>query len=70
MVFVKDTKPEKIVKGLGPGERLHVFGLPRIDLDSVARYVARYMKKRESREPPELHLPYEIVIVGVYSGVS
>ncbi len=61
MVFVKDTEPEWIVKGLGPGARLHVFGLPRIDLEAVAR------QRSQDRRSPNMDLPYEIVIVGVYS---
>ena len=63
MVFVKDSPPEKIVRSLTPGARLHVFGLPRINLSEVASRVAR------SDRHPELlagNLPYEIVVVGVY----
>lgn len=63
MVFVKDTPPEKIVRSLGRGDRLHVFGLPRIDLSAVAWRV------NHSRDNPKilnLNLPYEIIIVGVY----
>lgn len=63
MVFVKGSPPEEMVRRLRPGDRLHVFGLPRIDLSTVAWRV------RHSREDPELlerNLPYEIVVVGVY----
>ncbi len=63
MVFVKDSPPERMVKSLKRGDRLHVFGLPRIDLSKVAWRV------RHARENPhllELNLPYEIVVVGVY----
>ncbi len=63
MVFVKDTPPEKMVRRLGRGDRLHVFGLPRIDLAAVA------YRTRHSGDHPELlspSLPYEIVVVGVY----
>ncbi len=63
IVFVKDTLPEKIVRRLGRGDRLHVFGLPRIDLSAVA------WRASHSRDNPEilnLNLPYEIIIVGVY----
>lgn len=63
MVFVKDTPPEKAVRGLVRGDRLHVFGLPRINLSDVARRVKR------SRYNPEIldsSLPYEMVIIGVY----
>ncbi len=63
MVFVKDTPPEKRVGTLAPGERLHVFGLPRIDLSAVA------WRARHSGDRPDLlnlNLPYEIIVVGVY----
>lgn len=63
MVFVKDSPPEEMVRSLKRGQRLHVFGLPRIDLSTVAWRV------RHSRQDPELlkrNLPYEIVVVGVY----
>jgi hypothetical protein len=63
MVFVKDTPPEKIVRSLRRGDRLHVFGLPRIDLSAVA------WRANHSRDNPEilyLNLPYEIIVVGVY----
>ena len=45
------------------GERLHVYGMPRIDLAEVARRVAG------SKADPALltrPLPYEIIIMGVY----
>lgn len=63
MAFVANSPPEKIVRGLPPGSRLHVCGLPRISLSEVASRVAR------SREDPGLlarSLPYEVVVVGVY----
>ncbi len=65
MVFVKNTKPESIVRRLGPGDMLHVFGLPRLDLAAIAQHRDR----EKSEANPEQHsitLPYEIVIVGVY----
>jgi hypothetical protein len=67
MVFVKDSPPEKIVRSLPPSSRLHVFGLPRINLSEIASRVAR------SGHRPELltgNLPYEILIVGVYEDRS
>jgi len=67
MVFVKDTPPEKIVRNLKRGDRLHVFGLPRIDLSAVARDVGNL---RNSEEALNLNLPYEIVIVGVYKDLK
>jgi len=63
MVFVKDSPAERRVRSLSPGERLHVFGLPRISLKEVASRIAR------SRGEPgalTLSLPYEMVVSGVY----
>lgn len=63
MVFVKDTAPEKTVKVLKPGDRLHVYGLPRMDFAELSRRVSG------SRKDPTLltkPLPYEIIIQGVY----
>ena len=62
MVFLSDTPPARAISGLQRGHRLHVFGLPRIDLSTVA------WRARHSREHPELlslSLPYEIMVVGV-----
>ncbi len=67
MVFVKDTSPEKMVKNLRPGDRLHVFGLPRVDLSIVAWRVKHF------KNAPEIlshNLPYEIVVVGVYKNLK
>jgi hypothetical protein len=63
MVFVKDSPPEKIVRSLRRGDRLHVFGLPRIDLSPIA-WRARHL--RDHPEMLNLNLPYEIIVVGVY----
>ncbi len=63
MVFVKDTPPEKIVRHLSKGSRLHVFGLPRIDLSKVSSTIGNL---GSSHETLNLSLPYELVIVGVY----
>jgi len=63
MVFVKDTPPEKAVRLLKRGARLHVCGLPRVDFAEVSRRV------RGSQTNPALlvkPLPYEIIILGVY----
>ena len=64
MVFVKDSPPEKIVKSLRRGDRLHVFGIPRIDLSAVA-WRAKHL--RDNPEILNLNLPYEIIVVGVYN---
>ncbi len=63
MVFDTGSPPEERVRSLSRGQRLHVFGLPRIDLSTVA------WRAKHARDNPELlerNLPYEIVVVGVY----
>jgi hypothetical protein len=67
IVFIEDTPPERIVKNLRRGDRLHVFGLPRVDLSMVA------WRARHFANAPEilnLNLPYEIVVVGVYKDLK
>ncbi len=62
MVFVKDTAPYDAVHKLKPGDRLHVIGIPRIDLALVS-YRASHGKQKS--EILTWGLPYEIVIVAV-----
>jgi hypothetical protein len=68
MVFVKDSPPEAAVQGLARGDRLHVFGLPRIDLAAVASRAER--AAAATPEAAGLNLPYEILIVGVYGDAA
>jgi hypothetical protein len=67
MVFVKGTPPERAVRSLKPGARLHVWGLPRVDLAEISKRV------KESRTNPGGligPMPYEIIVVGVYRAES
>jgi len=62
-IFVKGTAPERAVRLLKRGSRLHVYGLPRVDFAEVSRRV------RGAKKDPALlakPLPYEIIIQGVY----
>jgi hypothetical protein len=64
MVFAKGTPPERAVRLLGRGDHLHVYGIPRLDFAEISRRV------RDCRMNPQLltlTLPYEIVILGVYT---
>ena len=63
MVFAKGTPPEQAVRLLKGGDRLHVYGMPRLDFAEISRRV------RDRGTNPDLltrPLPYEIVILGVY----
>ncbi len=63
VVFTEGTAPERAVKDLKSGDRLHVYGIPRLDLSEVSRRVAE-----AEAEPSGLtrNLPYEMVIIGVF----
>jgi hypothetical protein len=63
MVFIKDTPPDRVVRNLRPGDRLHVFGLPRIDLSQIAWRASHWKDHPESLSLP---LPYEMIIAAVY----
>jgi hypothetical protein len=63
MVFVHDSAPEKAIRGKPKGTKLHVLGIPRVDLALVS-YRARVAGTKP--EVLQWNLPYEIVIVGVY----
>ena len=63
MVFAKDTPPERAVRLLKRGGRLHVYGLPRVDFAEVSRRVSGSKKDPALLVKP---LPYEIIIQGVF----
>ncbi|MEJ2697926.1 MAG: hypothetical protein P8013_14935 [Candidatus Sulfobium sp.] len=63
MVFMKDTPPERVVKNLKRGDRLHVYGIPRVSFNEISRRIAEY------HENPGLltrNLPYEVIIIGFF----
>jgi hypothetical protein len=63
MVFVKGTPPEEVVKQAKLGQRLHVLGIPRIDLALVS------WRTQHANERPEAltwGLPYEIIVAATY----
>lgn len=64
MVFAKGTPPERVVRLLKGGDRLHVYGMPRLDFAEISRRV------RDGAADPALlarPLPYEILVLGVYT---
>lgn len=58
MVFVKGTKPADEVAKLGKGDRLHVLGIPRVNLSEV-------MAAAQPGKSVNTRLPYEMIIVAV-----
>jgi len=63
MVFVKNTPPELTVRGMHKGDRIHVLGIPRIDLALVS------WRTRAFHTRPEVltwKLLYEIIVAGIY----
>ena len=63
MVFAAGTPPELAVKRLGRGDRLHVYGMPRLNFAEISRRV------RESERTPAVltgTVPYEIIVLGMY----
>ena len=59
MVFVDNTEPAKQLMSLPQGQRLHVLGIPRVNLAEVAAV--------PGGNSVDLALPYEMIVVGVFS---
>ena len=69
MVFVKDTEPFDRAGDLKAGKRLHVLGIPRIDLALVAwRVENKDNPKYKGASPLTWNLPYELIVAAVYPG--
>ncbi len=60
MVFVKGSGPEKALKSLASGDKLHVLGIPRVNLNEVAAIAAKLGTKTYTGTAP-----YEMIIVAV-----
>jgi hypothetical protein len=63
MVFTQGTPPEEAVRRLGAGDRLHVYGMPRLDFAEISRRIKGSPADSSLLTKP---LPYEIIILGVY----
>jgi hypothetical protein len=61
MVFVKGSKPADAVKDLKKGGKLHVLGIPRVNLNQVFA-IASGLKGDEEYSDA---LPYEMIIVAI-----
>ena len=57
MVFVAKTEPAKELLSLPPGGRMHVLGIPRVNLAEVAAV--------QPGKAVDLPLPYEMIVVAV-----
>jgi hypothetical protein len=69
MMFAKGTAPADTVSDLKKGKRMHVLGIPRIDLALVNYRVEHASDKKwkdMGEDPLQWNLPYEIVVVAVY----
>ncbi len=63
MVFTAGTAPERAVRNLKRGARLHVYGIPRLDFSEISRRIAA---AKIDPSALTLNVPYEIIIIGVY----
>lgn len=61
MIFVGNTRAAEIVSKLGTGDRLHVMGIPRINLNAVSQLVQQHPNQQFKAK-----LPYEMIIVGAF----
>lgn len=61
MVFVKGTPPGDAVKDLKKGDKLHVLGIPRVNLNMVYAIASGLQGDEEYSES----LPYEMIIVAI-----
>lgn len=62
-VFVKGSSPERAIRSLKRGARLHVWGLPRVDFSEISRRVTAAASDSAALKGK---LPYEIIVLGVY----
>jgi hypothetical protein len=67
VVFIKGTPPEAKLTSLGQGKRLHVVGIPRINLALVKFRVEHATADLNDPENPlNWDLPYELIIVAAF----
>ncbi|MEP6743470.1 MAG: hypothetical protein ABJB61_13310 [bacterium] len=61
MIFAKDSPPANKVKNLVKGDKLHVLGVPRVNLHEVFDVASNLAVGEEFSEP----MPYEMIIVAI-----
>jgi len=61
--LVQNSAPERAIRGLKPGARLHVWGLPRVSFAELSRRISQ-----AATNPSVLKgkLPYEVIVLAVY----
>ncbi|HEV2716790.1 MAG TPA: hypothetical protein VGU64_16120, partial [Terriglobales bacterium] len=62
MIFVGGTPAAKAVSKLSTSDRLHVMGIPRVNLNALA-----FLAQEHRQTQFKAKLPYEMIIVGVFS---
>ena len=62
MVFVKGTAPADRIRTAAIGDRFHVLGIPRVNLERIS-----YITHKKSGQQVTTQLPYEMIIVGIYA---
>jgi len=67
MVLVKGSAPELAARRLKVGDRLHVWGIPRIDFAEISRRAAAAATHPDALKQP---LPYEIIVIGLFENQS
>ena len=60
MVFVKGTPPANKILSLAKGDRLHVLGIPRVNLAEVSAIATKNGTKEV-----DVKLPYEMIVVAI-----
>lgn len=63
VVLVKDSPPDLALRNRRAGDRIHVWGLPRVSFDGLARLIEQAGTDARWRTAP---FPYELLILGIY----
>ena len=64
MIFVNNSEPQKQLKQLIDGDKMHVLGIPRVNLAEISKTVEN--NTSESKDNIDGNLPFEMIIVAVY----
>ena len=64
MIFVNNSEPQKQLKQLIDVDKMHVLGIPRVNLAEISKTVEN--NTSESKDNIDGNLPFEMIIVAVY----